>query len=62
MAKDAEKIFVDSAYLQRILSNLVNNAIQAMPKGGKLTVQAYAETKHNVVTVEDTGVGISGRS
>ena len=58
VAKDAEKIFVDSAYLQRILSNLVNNAIQAMPKGGKLTVQAYAETKHNVVTVEDTGVGI----
>jgi signal transduction histidine kinase len=58
VAKDTEKIIVDSAYLQRILSNLVNNAIQAMPKGGKLTVQAYAEPKYNVVTVEDTGVGV----
>ena len=54
----AEKIVVDSAYVQRILSNLVNNAVQAMPNGGKLTVHAYREGKDNVITVEDTGVGI----
>ena len=56
--KDAEKIVVDSAYLQRILSNLVNNAIQAMPNGGKLTVHAYSKGRDNIITVEDTGVGI----
>jgi len=54
----AEKIVVDSAYVQRILSNLVNNAVQAMPNGGKLTVHAYREGKDNVITVADTGVGI----
>jgi signal transduction histidine kinase len=54
----AEKIVADSAFVQRILSNLVNNAVQAMPNGGKLTVHAYCEGKDNVITVEDTGVGI----
>jgi PAS domain S-box-containing protein len=54
----AEKIVADSAYVQRILSNLVNNAVQAMPNGGKLTVHAYCEGKDNVITVADTGVGI----
>ena len=56
--KDAEKIVADSAYVQRILSNLVNNAVQAMPNGGKLTVQAFCEGKDSIITVEDTGVGI----
>lgn len=56
--KDAEKIVADSAYVQRILSNLVNNAVQSMPNGGKLTVQAFCEGKDNIITVEDTGVGI----
>jgi PAS domain S-box-containing protein len=56
--KDAEKIVADSAYVQRILSNLVNNAVQAMPNGGKLTVQAFCEGNDNIITVEDTGVGI----
>ncbi len=54
----AERIVADSAYLQRILSNLINNAVQAMPDGGKLTVHAFKEGKENVITVEDTGVGI----
>ena len=56
--KDVEKIVADSAYVQRILSNLVNNAVQAMPNGGKLIVQAFCEGKNNIITVEDTGVGI----
>ena len=57
--ENAEKIVADSAYLQRILTNLINNAVQAMPNGGKLKVHAYAEGKENIITVEDTGVGIS---
>jgi PAS domain S-box-containing protein len=55
---EVKKIIIDSAFLQRILSNLINNAIQAMPNGGKLTVEACSEGVNNVITVEDTGVGI----
>ena len=48
----------DSAYINRIMYNLVNNAVQAMPKGGKLTIHAYKEANDSIMTVEDTGVGI----
>jgi PAS domain S-box-containing protein len=54
----AEKVVGDSDMLKRILENLTNNAVQAMPNGGKLTVRASREEKDLVITVEDTGVGI----
>lgn len=44
--------------LQRILSNLVSNAVQAMPSGGKLTLFAYEEAGSTVIVVQDNGVGI----
>ncbi|MCW3999744.1 MAG: ATP-binding protein [Candidatus Bathyarchaeota archaeon] len=48
----------DPAYLKRILNNLVNNALQAMPEGGKLTLQAKATANHLQISVADTGMGI----
>ena len=56
---DARKVVADSAYINRIMYNLVNNSVQAMPKGGKLTINAYKETNDSIITVEDTGVGIA---
>jgi signal transduction histidine kinase len=51
---------VDRTMLQRALTNLVENAIQAMPTGGELRVQAQADDSHVVVSVADTGVGMDG--
>jgi PAS domain S-box-containing protein len=48
----------DSTYIRRMLNNLVNNALQAMPNGGKLIINAVCETESFVITVEDTGMGI----
>ncbi len=57
---EARKIVADSAYLNRILYNLVTNAVQAMPKGGKIIIHVTKDKKTDdaVITVEDTGVGI----
>jgi PAS domain S-box-containing protein len=57
---EALRVIADSAYINRIMYNLVTNAVQAMPKGGKLTIHAYRDKKTNdaVITVKDTGVGI----
>ena len=30
---------LDAAYIKRMITNLISNAIQAMPKGGKLTIR-----------------------
>ncbi len=51
-------VMADSAYIKRIMYNLVNNAVQAMPNGGKLTIHACKEAEDVIITVKDTGVGI----
>ncbi len=58
--KDNSKaIQTDVAYLRRILTNLITNAVQAMPNEGELTVKANKKKDKIVIIVEDTGLGIS---
>ena len=52
------KIRTDPTYLRRIMINLVTNAVQAMPSGGKLTIEAAKRDDNAVISVIDTGVGI----
>ena len=50
----------DAAQLRDVFLNLTQNAIQAMPKGGRLTINCAAMPNRRVrVRVEDTGVGIA---
>ncbi len=49
----------DSDKLNRVMSNLVNNACEAMPNGGGLTVGTGTEDGFAILTVRDNGVGIS---
>lgn len=56
--KDFPKLKLDSAALKRILANLVSNAVQAMPSGGKILVSAFYQQNKTLITVEDTGEGI----
>ena len=58
VAEEVKTINADADDLNRILYNLVNNSVQAMPNGGKLTIQAHKEANDAVITVRDTGVGI----
>jgi signal transduction histidine kinase len=48
----------DHSMVKRILFNLVNNAVQAMPEGGTLTISANSSCDKVFLCVEDTGVGI----
>ena len=50
----------DAAQLRDVFLNLAQNAIQAMPRGGRLTIACAAAANRRVrVRVEDTGAGIA---
>jgi two-component system NtrC family sensor kinase len=53
-------IHADRYRIQTALFNLTQNALEAMPEGGKITVSAQADPERREVslTVEDTGRGI----
>ncbi len=48
----------DRSIIRRILTNLIVNAIQAMPTGGKISLNSFREEGNLLIIVEDTGVGI----
>jgi len=58
LSSDLPEITADPAQMTQILVNLAVNAIQAMPDGGRLTIQTKASDKFVSLIVEDTGVGI----
>jgi signal transduction histidine kinase len=52
-------IDADPDLLHRALSNLVLNALDAMPDGGTLTLRTSATGKHVRLEVSDTGTGLT---
>ncbi len=56
--KAPNKIESEATFIQRSLTNLVNNAIQAMPNGGNLTINVEEFNEKIAFSVKDTGEGI----
>jgi signal transduction histidine kinase len=54
----AVELNADSKQIAQILTNLVDNAYQAMPEGGSLRIAARIEGNAAIITVEDSGEGI----
>ena len=57
---DSESAFTigDIGLIQRVLENLVRNAIQFTPNGGEVTISISERPKSVAVSVSDTGPGI----
>jgi PAS domain S-box-containing protein len=53
------RLLGQAAELREVLTNLLLNAIEAMPKGGRITVRTWTEAYAVGVTVSDTGMGMS---
>lgn len=51
-------VLADAAQMQIVFRNLITNAVQAMPNGGKLTIGVHTEGETIFATISDTGQGI----
>ncbi len=53
------ELFLDGEFIKTCLYNVILNAFQAMPEGGTLTIRTKVIEKKFLISVEDTGTGIS---
>jgi signal transduction histidine kinase len=53
------KVLADPDQIKRVFTNIITNAIQAMPDGGILTLKTEKAKDSVFVSISDTGIGIS---
>jgi heavy metal sensor kinase len=58
-SRDPLELAGDAPRIERLLTNLVDNAVKFTPSGGDVFVDYRISRGHAVVTVKDTGPGIS---
>jgi signal transduction histidine kinase len=49
----------DAGKIQQILQNLLSNAVKFTPEGGRVTLKADTDGMHVILSIIDTGVGIT---
>jgi len=52
-------IFGNASELREVLTNIIFNAVDAMPRGGQITISTLAQTNWVEVRVSDTGTGMT---
>jgi len=57
--KKLPAVFADRLRLERILHNLIDNAMKYSPQGGEVRVSVKSEEEHLIIAVSDQGIGIS---
>ena len=59
LAPGLPTVLAEHGQLQQVVVNLIVNAVQAMPQGGRLCVTTSAQRDRVQVVVEDSGVGMT---
>lgn len=59
VAPGMPRLRADSDRIRQVLLNLLTNALQHTPAGGRVDLQVWAEGAHAMVRVTDTGPGIA---
>jgi PAS domain S-box-containing protein len=52
-------VFADQAELREAVTNLVHNAVDALPQGGTITLRARTEAERAILEISDTGTGMT---
>jgi len=59
LSRDKPKMEVDTDKMKRVFVNIIKNAVDAMPKGGKLTIESRKSNGDLEIVFSDTGAGMS---
>lgn len=59
IAAEVPHVHADPTRIAQVLTNLVSNAHKYTPDNGRITVQVTSDEHMAIVSVEDTGIGIS---
>ena len=62
LTRDKPEIKVDTGKMKRVFVNIIKNAVDAMPKGGKLTIESRESNGDLEIVFSDTGVGMSEKT
>ncbi|MGA1826429.1 MAG: response regulator [bacterium] len=62
LQSDLPKIEIDKDYIQQVLINILNNAIQSMTDGGELRIATREVDRSVSIDISDTGVGIEKKN
>ncbi len=58
MSDDLPPVYADVSMIDRVIQNLLDNAIKFTPEGGRITIQLQQNEGDIAVKVADTGIGI----
>jgi two-component system, NtrC family, sensor histidine kinase HydH len=59
IASQGGVILVDPEQVKQVLLNILINAIQAQPGGGRITIEGHREAGELVISIQDSGSGIT---
>jgi PAS domain S-box-containing protein len=62
LIRDKPEIRVDADKMKRVFVNIIKNAVDAMPKGGTLTIESRESNGDLEIRFSDTGVGMSEKT
>jgi signal transduction histidine kinase len=57
--RDPAMVYADIGLMQRVLENLIRNALKFTPPDGRITINIDPQSDHVSVAVSDTGCGIN---
>jgi len=52
-------VFADISLVERVIQNLMDNALKFTPEGGKVGLKMHSDKKQVFVSIHDTGIGIA---
>ena len=59
LSKESQRVFADVPLIERVMQNLIDNALKFTPTGGRIVIQTSEATRGIKVSVSDTGIGVA---